>query len=125
ELEGIPGVAQPAEHIFEIGLAEVREHPAVVDVRAPPHQAVPVRLAPESGDKSAQEQMLRKAHARVRRHLEGAHLDQPQPATAALGREKLVDAELGAMRVAARIDEQITEEAVAEPGGREELRVES
>ena len=75
-----------------------------------------VGLLPEPRDERAQQELLGQAHARVRRHLEGAHLQQAEPAAAAVGRVELVDAELGAMRVAGGVDEQMAEEAVHEPG---------
>ena len=37
-----------------------------------------LRLAPEPGDEGAQQQLLGEAHARVRRHLEGAELDEAE-----------------------------------------------
>jgi len=58
---------------------------------------------------------LREAHARVRRHFKGTHLDEAEPAMARIGRVEFINAELGAMRVAARINEQIAEDAVNEP----------
>ena len=115
ELERIPGIAQIVDDVLEIRLAEVRQHPAVVDVRAPADEVVRVGLLPEFGDESAQEQMLRETHARVRRHFEGAHLDETQATGAAVGRVELVDAELGAVGVAAGINEQIPEEPVGKP----------
>jgi len=60
--------------------------------------------------------VLREAHAGVRRHFEGAHLDQAEPAAAGIGRVELVDAELGPMGVAAGVDEQVAEEAIHQPG---------
>ena len=51
----------------------------------------------------------------MRRHLEGAHLEQAQAAGVAVGREHLVDAELGAVRIAGGIDEQVAEQAVDDP----------
>src|SRR6185369_3336961 len=44
EVEGIAAIAQIVDHIFEVRLAEVRQHPAVMDVRAPADEAVVVRL---------------------------------------------------------------------------------
>ena len=76
------------------------------------------RLAPEPGDQRAQQQLLRQAHARVRRHLERAELDQPEPAGRAVGRVELVDADLGAMGVAGDVDQKVAEQAVDQPGRR-------
>src|SRR5207244_2906329 len=90
ELERIPRVAQIAEDVLEVRLAEMRQHPAVMEVGAPAHEAVPVWLAPELADESAQQEMLGETHARMGRHLEGAHLDEPKTAIAALRREQLI-----------------------------------
>ena len=109
---------QVADDVFEIGLAKVRQHPAIVDVGAPPHEAVPVGLAPELANESAQEEVLREAHARVRRHFEGAHFDEPKAAAATLGRKKFVYAELGAVGVAAGVNEEVAEDAVNDPWSR-------
>ncbi len=70
---------------------------------------------PEAGDQRPHQQLLRQAHPRVRRHLEAAELHQPQPAGGRVGRIELVDAELGAVRVARQVDQQIAEQAVDEP----------
>ena len=75
-----------------------------------------IGLAPETRDQRTQHELLREAHALVRRHFEGAHLEQAEPAGVAVGREHLVDAELGAMRVAGGVDEQVAEQAVDDPG---------
>ena len=40
---------------------------------------------PEPGDQAAEQELLDQAHPCVRRHLEGAHLDQPEPAAAVSG----------------------------------------
>ena len=62
------------------------------------------------------QELLGERHARVRRHLEGAHLEQAQAAGGAVRRIQLVDAELGAVRVAGGVDQQVAEQAVDEPG---------
>jgi hypothetical protein len=51
----------------------------------------------------------------VRRHLEGAQLQEPAPAGSGIGRKELVDAELGAVRVACRIDQDVAEDAIDQP----------
>ncbi len=51
----------------------------------------------------------------MRRHLEAAELDQPLPSRGAVGRIELVDAELGAVRVAGDVGEQVAEQAVDQP----------
>src|SRR6185436_6371155 len=44
KLERIARIAQIANDVLEIGLAEMREHPAIVNVGAPAHQSVRVWL---------------------------------------------------------------------------------
>ena len=51
----------------------------------------------------------------MRRHLERAELDQAEPARRPVRRVQLVDAELGAVRVAGHVDQQIAEQPVDEP----------
>ena len=90
------------EHVREVLLDEVRQHEAIVQLGAPAREPRRrVRRLPEARDQRAQQQLLREAHARVRRHLERAQLQQAEPAGRAVGRIQLVDAELGAVRVAA------------------------
>jgi hypothetical protein len=115
EFERIARGAQVADDVLEVGRAEVRQQPAVMDVRAPADQAVFVGLVPEPGDEAAQEEMLREAHARVRRHLEGAHFDEPEAARAGFGRVEFINGKLGAVGVAAGVNEQVAEQPVAQP----------
>ena len=69
--------------------------------------------------------MLGEAHARVRRHLEAAKLDEAEPAGRAVGRIELVDADFRPVGVAGDIGEKIahqpveraTAAALALPGG--------
>src|ERR1035441_2424137 len=60
ELERITGFLQIADDVAEIRFAKMRQHPAVVNVRAPAHEIIFVRLVPEFRDEAAQHQMLRK-----------------------------------------------------------------
>ena len=114
-LERVPAAPQVGDDIVEILRDEMRQHEAVVQLRAPADERLIERRLPEPRDERAQQQLLRQAHARVRRHLEGAQLHQPQPAAAAVGGVELVDAELGAVRVAGDVDQQIAEDAVHQP----------
>ncbi len=94
----------------------MRQHEAVVQLGAPAHQALGAYgVRQKRAIKRAQQQLLREAHARVRRHLERAQLEQAQAPRRAIGRVELVDAELGAMRVAGDVDQQIAEQAIDEP----------
>jgi hypothetical protein len=65
----------------------------------------------------AHQQLLRETHLRMRRHLECAQLHQAEPRTGCVGRVELVDAELGAMRVAREIGQQVPENAIRQPQG--------
>ncbi len=49
------------------------------------------------------------------RHFEGSQFKQAELKALALRREELVDAELGAMRVAADVGEEIAKEAIDDP----------
>src|SRR5208282_4318321 len=83
---------------------------------APPNQVPLIGLLPELRNERAEQKLLRQAHACVGRHLEGAQLQQPQSPAAAVRRVEFVDAELGAVRVAGGVNEQVAEESVREPG---------
>ena len=72
-------------------------------------------IAPEARDERQQQQLLHEAHRRMRRHLERAELDEPEPPCRPVGRVELVDAELGAMRVAGHVDQEIAEQPIDEP----------
>ena len=63
----------------------------------------------------ADQQLLGEAHARVRRHLEAAELDQAEPAGRAVGRIELVDADFRAMGVAGHVGEEVAHQAVEQP----------
>ena len=93
----------------------MRQHEPVVQRRAPAHQLLPVRLLPEHGDQRAHQQLLRQAHARMRRHLERAELDEAKPSRRPVRRIELVDADLGAVRVARHVDQQVAEQPVHQP----------
>ena len=73
-------------------------------------------LRPEPGHQRADQQRLHQRHLRVRRHLEAAQLEQPEPAALGVGAEQLVDAELGAVGVAGDVGEQVPEQPVDVPG---------
>ena len=94
---------------------EVREHEAIVERRVPAHQRLIVGAIPEAGDEPPQQQLLREAHLRMRGHLERAQLHEPLPAAARFRRVQLVDAELGAVRVAGAIDQEVAKHAIDQP----------
>src|SRR5215831_15509353 len=77
----------------------------------------------ESRHQRSQQQHLAEAHARVRRHLEGAELDESEPAVRPVGSVELVDGELGAVRVAGEIDEQVPQQPIDQPGSLALLRL--
>ena len=51
----------------------------------------------------------------MRRHLEGAELEQAQASGRRVGRIQLVDRELGAVRVAGQVGQQVAQQPVDEP----------
>jgi len=81
-----------------------------MEVGAPAHEAVPIWLAPELADESAQQEMLSEDSCAHGRHLEGAHLDEPKAAIGCSQARTAYHAELGAMRVAAGVNQQMAEE---------------
>ena len=91
------------------------QHELVVQARIPVHELLAIRARPEARDEGAQQQHLHEAHARVRRHLEGAEFQQPQASRRASRRVELVDRELRAVRVAGEVDEEVAQDPVDEP----------
>jgi hypothetical protein len=94
---------------------KVGSREAVVQFGAPAGDGRAVGLLPETRHQGAQQQLLRHAHAGVRRHLEGAQLQQTQAAGRAVGRVELVDAELAAVRVAGDVHQDVAQRAVHQP----------
>ncbi len=107
---------QFVQRVGEIPLDVVRQHEIVVHAGAPADQLPLVRMLPERGDGGAHQQHLRRRHAGVRRHLQRAELHQAAPAGGESGRVQLVDAELGAMRVAGHVGQDVAEQPVGHPG---------
>jgi hypothetical protein len=121
-VDRVAGAVQIVDDRREVALHVVGQQEAIVEPRAPADRRGVVRRAPEPREQRAHEELLRQAHARVRRHLERAHLHQPEPPGGAVGRIQLVDAELGAVRVAGDVHEQVAEDAVHQPRRRAVLR---
>src|SRR5262249_53114171 len=78
-IEVIAGAAKTFQNVEKVVPNEVRQHESVVQGRTPTYRRAALWLAPEPGDQRAQEQLLRQAHARVRRHFERAELYEAQP----------------------------------------------
>jgi hypothetical protein len=74
-------------------------------------------ILPEPGDERADQHLLGQAHARLRRHLEAAELDQAKPPGGTVGRIELVDADLGPVGVAGHIGQQVAQQPVDSQGG--------
>ena len=113
--EIVARVAQVAQHVEEVCPDEMAQHESIVQRGAPADEPALQRFAPEPGRERAYQQLLGKAHLGIRRHLEAAELDEAQPPGWPVGREELVDAELGAVRVAGHVDEQVAEQAIDHP----------
>ena len=91
------------------------EHEAVVQRRAPARRLAFERRLPERGNQRADQQLLRKRHARVGRHFKRAEFDEAQAAGRAVRREQFVDADFRAMRIAGDIDQDVAEQPVDQP----------
>jgi hypothetical protein len=104
-----PALLQLVDDVGEIEVDEEREHEAVMELRAPADEARFVWVLPEARHERPQQQLLDETHARMRRHLERAHLEQSTTPGVGVGRIQLVDAELGSMRVAGDVGQQVTE----------------
>src|SRR5258706_5343719 len=115
EAERMPGAVQVLDHVAKVERDEVRQHEFIVQPRRPVDQLLAARMLPEAGYEGAQQQDLHEAHARVRRHLEGAKLEQPEASGRRAGSVQLVDRELRAVRVAGEVDEEIAQDPVHEP----------
>src|SRR5215467_1133838 len=114
-IEVIAGAAKTFQNVEKVVPNEVRQHESVVQGRTPTYRRAALWLAPEPGDQRAQEQLLRQAHARVRRHFERAELYEAQPPGWTVGREQFVDTELGAVGIAGDVDEKIAKQAIDQP----------
>ena len=114
-LERVSAAPQVGHDVVEILRYEVRQHEAVVELGAPAGERQIVGRLPERRDERPQQELLGQAHAPVRGHLERAQLHQPQPAAARVGIVELVDAELGTVRIAGDVDQQVAEHPVHQP----------
>ena len=114
-IERMAARMQFIERVGEIPLDIMRQHEIVVHAGAPADQLPLVRVLPERGDGGAHQQHLRRRHARARRHFQRAELDQAAPPGRAIRRVQLVDAELGAMRVAGHVRQDVAEQTVGHP----------
>jgi hypothetical protein len=103
------------DDIANIRRDEVRQQPSIVQRGAPAHEVAAIRLPPEPRDERAQQQRLHEAHPRVRRHLERAKLEEAQAAGCRVGGVQLVDRELGAVRIAREVGEEVAQQPVDEP----------
>ena len=68
-IELVTGVPEVVENTEKVLPDEMAQHEAVMQGGAPAHQRAMLRFAPEPGHQRAQQKLLRKAHAGVRRHL--------------------------------------------------------
>ncbi len=114
-LERIARSTKISENAEKVLPDKVRQHEPVMQRGSPAHGRALLRLAPKPSDDRAQQQLLREAHARVRRHFKRAKFDEPKTSRRTIGRVQLVDADFRAMRVAAHIDKKIAIEPVNEP----------
>ena len=111
-----PALLEEGEDVLEVAPHPGRQEEAVVQLLAPAHQGSPVRLLREGGHQRPHQLGLRHHHARMRRHLEGAQLDDALPSVRRAPVEELVDADLRPVRVAGDVHQEVTEELVGAPG---------
>ena len=71
-----------------------------------------LRLAPQFRDQGADQELLRQRHARIWRHFERAEFDEAEATGRSVRRVELVDADLGAVRVAGDVDQDVAEQPV-------------
>ena len=111
----VPERVEIRDDVANIRRDEMRQQPSIVQRRAPAHEVAAIRLLPEPRDQRAQQQRLHEAHPRMRRHFERAKLEQPEAPGCRVGRVELVDRELGAMRIAREVGQQMAQQPVDEP----------
>src|SRR5260370_14367508 len=80
-IECVAGLLEIVQDLEEIVPYEMFEHVAVVQRRTPTHGRTVEWLAPEPSDERAQQQLLGKTHARMRRHFKRAEFDETEPAS--------------------------------------------
>src|SRR5262245_15372746 len=112
----ISGLLQIPDNLFKILLHKVRQQEQIMKTGAPSDRSFLIRLAPEPGHERAHEQLLRKTHPCMWRHLESTHLDQTESSRRTVRLIELVDTELRAMRVACHIHEQVSKDSIHQPG---------
>ena len=115
-VEAVARAPEVIERLAKILPHEMLQHEAVMQGGTPSRRRAVERLAPEPRHQGPQQQLLGETHAGVGRHLEGAELDQAEPSRRPVGREQLVDADLGAVRVAGHVGQQVAKQAVDQPG---------
>ena len=103
------------QHVGKVARNEMRQHEAIMQLRVPVDRLPRIGLLPEPRHQRSHQELLRQAHPRMRRHIESAHLQQPQSACGAVRGVELVDAELGAMGVAGHIDQQVAKDPIDQP----------
>src|ERR1700719_3140051 len=72
--KAITGPFQISQDVLPIELYEMWQHETFMESGAPMDQLLCVRRSPEVRDQSTDDQLLRKAHSRMGRHLESTQL---------------------------------------------------
>ena len=111
----VAGGAKVVEHAGKVFRDEMRQHEAVVQLGAPAHER---RRRYGSFQKRATSARSSSCCVRLMRACGGisnARSSSSPAAAVAVGRIQLVDAELGAMRVAGHVDQQVAEHAIHQP----------
>ena len=115
-VKGKAGLAHLSQHVGKVVGDEGGQHEAVMQPGAPARHRRLVGRVPEARHQGAQQELLHDAHARVRRHLKGAQLQEAQAAGGRVGREHLVDGKLAAVGVAGHVHQDVSQRSVQQPG---------
>src|SRR5664279_4688260 len=99
--------AKVAQHIQKILPNEMRQHETIMQASTPAGELASNRCVPKPRHKGSNQHLLRKAHARIRGHLETTKFDKAKAASWAIWRVELIDADFSAVRIATDIDEKI------------------
>ena len=91
---------------------KIRQQEPVVNLGAPAHKILPVRLLPEARNQRAEQKMLCETHPRMRRHLKRPHFQQSEAPGRRFRCIELVNAKFRTVRVSGSIDQNIAENAI-------------
>ena len=110
-----PRLLEVREDVLEVAPQPCRQKEPIVEPLPPANERRAVRRAGERRDERSDERHLGHGHPHVGRHLEGAQLDDPLAPMGGRRIEQLVDADLGAVRIAGDVDQQMPKQRITKP----------